>query len=279
MATLAALSFGLPAAAEEDRPDAVTLLQQVIDFQLRQQELQRGYAFREQTTTRDLDDEGRIRDAESETYLVTPAPGGEYRRLVGRNGRPLDADEEAEEEKKFQEYLEQKLELSEEERAAETRKKLEDRAKRFRERLEEAAEVFDFIRLPDTEIRGTPVRAFHFVPKAGYEGRSRATKIFARMEGTVWIDPKRRQIAKVRLRFRESLKFLGGLFGRVSEGTEALAEAWRDGDVWLLDRVEVRLDARMYFLKTYRQQIVVDFHDYEKFSVATDETVAKPGGR
>lgn len=265
-----------PARAEEPREDAEALLRRVIDFQLRQQELTRGYAFREQTVTRNLDEDGAVRETKSETFLVTPAPGGEYRRLVARNGAPLAVKDEAEEERKFQKYLREQLRRSETEREESTRKKLEDRAKRFRERLEEALEVFDFTPLEDAEIEGTPVRVFHFVPKPGYEGHSRATKIFACMEGTVWIDPARDQLAKVSLRFREGLKFLGGLFGRVSEGTEAVAEAWRDGDLWLLDRVDVHLDARLYFLKRYRQQIVLAYTDYERYSVATEETL-KPG--
>jgi hypothetical protein len=266
-----------PAGAEETREVAETLIRRVIDFQLRQQELQREYAYRERTTTRDLDGDGFVRETKSETFLVTPAPGGEYRRLVARDGAPLDAKAEEKEERKFQEYLDEQLRLTEDERVATTRKKLEDRAKRFRERLEEALEVFDFITLQDSEIQGAPVRVFYFVPKVGYEGHSRATKIFARMEGTIWIDAERSQIAKLSLRFREGLKFLGGVFGRVSEGTEAVAEAWRDGDLWLLDRVDVQLDARLYFLKRYRQHIVLDYTDYEKYSVGTEETLGRPG--
>jgi hypothetical protein len=254
--------------------DAETLLRRVIESRERQQQLTREYAFRETTVTRDLDSNGRIKSATSESALVTPGPGGEYRRLIGKDGEPLSPEEEAKEEREFQKYLKEQLRLPAEERDKKTREKLERRVERFQERLREAMEVFDFEPLESEVVQGVPLRVFRFSPKPGYEGHSRSTKILARMEGTVWIDPRCDQLAKLHVRFRENLKFLGGIFGRVSKGSEASAEGWFDGDgVWLLDEVAVSLDARLYFLKSYRQRIEIDYHDYERYRVETEERI------
>ncbi|MGH9321343.1 MAG: hypothetical protein ACRD3V_15835, partial [Vicinamibacteria bacterium] len=269
------LATVISVTAETNREDAERLLRRVIEAQERQQELTRQYAFRESTETRNLDGEGRTRNEKSETFLVTPGPDGEYRRLVAKNGEPLRAEDEAKEEKKFQKHLKEQLRLSAEERDSKTKEKLERRVKRFRERLEEAIKVFHFEPLEDELLQGEPVRVFRFSPEPGYEGHSRSTRILARMEGRVWIDPRRDQLARLEIRVRESLKFLGGVFGRVSEGSEATAEAFFDGEnLWLLDRVDVSLDARLYFLKNYRQEIAIDYHDYEKYTVDTEE---RPG--
>jgi hypothetical protein len=261
--------------------DAVTLLRRVIESQERQQELTREYAFRETTVTRNLDSEGRIERTKSEVALVTPAPDGEYRRLLGKDGNSLSPAEEAEEERKFQEYLKKQLRLSSEERDRKTREKLRRRVERFQERLREAIEVYDFEPLEDEIIQDVSLRVFRFTPRPGYEGHSRSTKILARMEGKVWIDPSRDQLAKLQVRFVKSLKFLGGVFGRVSEGTEAYAEGWLDGapdeGVWLLDEVAISLDARLYFLKSYRQRIEIDYHDYQRYRVATEERIKTSG--
>ncbi len=266
--------------SSKERDDAETLLRRVIESQQRQQELTREYAFHETTMTRDLDSEGRVKKTESEVALVTPGPDGEYRRLVGKDGRALTSEEELKEERKFQKYLKEQLRQSPEERERKTKKKLERRVKRFQERLTEAIEVFDFEPLPDEVIQNVPLRVFRFSPKAGYEGRSRSTKILARMEGTVWIDPERNQLAKLQVRFVKSLKFLGGIFGRVSEGSEAEAEGWFDGEgVWLLDDVSLSLNARLYFLKTYRQRIDIDYHDYQRYRVDTEEKLKPPSGK
>lgn len=254
--------------------DAETLLRRVIESQERQQELTRQYAFRETTVTSDLDSRGRVERAKSESALVTPGPDGEYRRLVGKDGRPLSPEEDAKEERKFQKYLEEQLRLPSSERDKRTREKLKRRVERFQERLREAIEVFDFEPLEDDVVQEVPLRVFRFAPEPGYEGHSRATKILARMEGKVWIDPRRDQLAKLQVRFREDLKFLGGIFGRVSEGSEASAEAWFDGnELWLLDDVAISLDARLYFLKSYRRRIEIDYHDYQRYHVDTEEKV------
>jgi hypothetical protein len=276
--------FLAPPAANAAREDAETLLTRVIESQERQQALTREYAFRETTVTRNLDSEGRVERAESEVALVTPGPDGEYRRLEGKDGRPLSPEEEAKEERKFQEYLREQLEMSPEERDRKSREKLKRRVERYQERLREAIEVYDFEPLPDEVVQDVRLRVFRFSPKPGYEGHSRSTKILARMEGKVWIDPHRDQLARLQVRFVKNLKFLGGIFGRVSEGTEASAEGWFDGEgVWLLDEVAVSLDARLYFLKSYRQQIEIDYHDFQRYRVDTDERIQplkpiKPSG-
>jgi hypothetical protein len=274
------LSVWMALAGAADRDSAEELLQRVIASQPHQQELTRQYAFRETTVTRDLDSEGRVEKTESEVTLVTPGPEGEYRRLVGRDGKALTPEEELKEERKFQKYLKEQLDLPPEERERKTKEKLERRVKRFQERLTEAIEVFDFEALPDETIQDVPLRVFRFSPKKGYEGHSRSTNILARMEGTVWIDPDRNQLARLQVRFVRSLKFLGGIFGRVSEGSEAEADGWYDGDgLWLLDDIAVSLNARLYFLKTYRQRIDIDYHDYQRYRVDTEEKIKPPPGK
>jgi hypothetical protein len=262
---------------EPEEIDAVTLLERVIEAEERRERLIRDYVFREMTVKRDLDPEGRVTNVESEVSLVTPTPGGEYRRLVEKDGRPLSPEEEAREERKFQSYLKEQLALSPEEREEKANEQLERRVKRYRERLREAIEVYEFEPLEDEVVQGVPLRVFHFRPKRGYEGHSRSTRILACMEGEVWIDPARDQLARLDLRVVKSLKFLGGIFGRLSEGSAASARGWFDGEeLWLLDDLSVNLDARLYFMKTYHQQIDIDYHDYQRYRVETEEKI-KPG--
>ena len=262
------------ASSETGREDAKTLIQRVIDGQQRQQQAQRAFAFRERTITRHLDRQGAISKTESETFLVTPSSGGEYRRLVARNGHPLSAKDDAKQERKLEKHIEEQLRLSEQEREQKTRDKLEDRVKRYRSRLEEAFEVYDFAPLADEVFDGESVRVFRFTPKPGYKGHSRSTKVLARMEGTVWIDAERNQLAKLSLVFTKDLKFLGGVFGRISKGTQATIVGTMRENLWMLDNADVSLNARFYFLKRYRRHITVAYDDYRKFHVETEELLA-----
>ena len=257
---------------EIEREDATTLIQRVIDGRERQQQALRAFTFRERTVTRYLDKEGAISKTDSETFLVTASTGGEYRRLVARNGHPLSAKDIAKEERKLEKHIEDELRLSEREREQKTRDKLERRVERYRSRLEEALEVYDFEPLADQVIDGESVRVFRFTPKPGYKGHSRSTKVLARMGGTIWIDAERDQLAKLSLAFTKDLKFLGGVFGRVSKGTQATIVGTMREDLWMLDNVDVSLKARLYFLKRYRRHITVDYDDYRKFHVDNEET-------
>ena len=256
------------------REDARTLLLRVVENQERNQELQRQYTYIETVRTEDSRKDGTAARRVEETFEVTPAPGGEYRRLIAKYGQPLTQNEERKEEEKFQKYVEERLRLSPKE-LRDKNENLKRRVGRFESRVREALEVFEFSALPDEDLSGRRVRVFRFSPLPGYKPHSRATKLLHRTEGTVWIDPDRNQIAKLHIRFRNDMKFALGLFGRISTGTEAVAQQVHVGDeIWLLDRVDVFLKGRFYFIKKYNRHMTFSYSDYKKYTVSTEETVA-----
>jgi hypothetical protein len=266
---LAAVAYGPPATRE----DARSLLERVVENQERNQALQRQFAYVERMTTEHLRTDAPVSKRKAETFEVTPAPGGEYRRLIAKNGRALTPKEEAEEEKKFQRYLAKQLELSPD-KLKSKENNLKTRLGRFESRIREALEVFEFTASPDETLSGRPVRVFQFSPKAGYGPHSRATNLLSRTEGTIWIDSQRNQIAKLQMRFRRDMKFLAGIFGRISKGTHAVAVMKPIGDeVWLLDTIELVLKGRFYFLKRYNRRLTFTYTDYRKYTVSTEETV------
>ena len=264
----------IPPPAQED---ARALLLRVVENQERNQELQRQYTFIETVRTEDRRKDGAATRKKEETLEVTPAPGGEYRRLIARYGQPLSPKEEKKEEKKFQKYIKEQLKLSPKE-IKDKNENLKRRVGRFESRIREALEVFEFSALADELLGGRPVRVFQFKPRPGYKPHSRATKLLHRTEGTVWIDPERNQIAKLHMRFQKDMKFAWGLFGRISKGTEAVAEQTHIGDeIWLLERIDVYLKGRFYFLKQYNRHLTFTYSDFKKYTVSTEEEVATDG--
>jgi carboxylesterase type B len=257
----------------QSREDARTLLERVVANQERNQDLQRQYTYVETVREEDQRKDGTATRRKEETFEVTPAAGGEYRRLVARSGQPLSPEEERKEEEKFQKYVEERLKLSPDE-LKDKNENLKRRVGRFESRIREALEVFEFTPAPDELIDGRPVRVFHFTPRKGYKPHSRATALLNRTEGTVWIDPGKNQIAKLYMRFWKDAKLAWGLFGRISEGTEAVAEQIHVGDdIWLMERIDVFLKGRFYFLKKYNRRLTFTYSDYKKYSVSTKEHV------
>lgn len=272
-AVLLAVGFsGAPA----DGDDARALLLKVVENQERNEDLQRQYAYVETTTTETVDGKGKVTKTESLTYEVTPTLDGEYKRLVARNGTPLSEKDARSEEKLLREFREKQKNLSAAEQDK-AREKVRRRTDRFKTRLRESLEVFDFTPLADEEVDGRPVRAFAFKPRPGYKPRSRATSVLNKLEGTLWIDPARAQLVKLRALFREDYKLAGGIFGNVAKGSEAVAEQ-RDarGEVWLLDRITLKVNARLYFLKRYSARVTTAYSDYKKFTVLTEEGDFRP---
>jgi hypothetical protein len=274
MSLIWAVLAALVVAGRAQQEDAEELLRRVVENQAANQEIQREYTYTETVTTQFLRKDGTIRNAKSETFQVMPAPGGEYRKLIGKNGRSLSEKDRKKEEEKFEKYIEKQLELSADE-VARKKENLSRRVGRFETRIREALEVFDFESLPDEDFRGSRVRTFQFTPKKSYKAKSRATKILHRTEGTLWVDPEKNQIVRLHIRFREDMTFLAGLFGRISKGTEAVAEQRSVNDeIWVLDNIEVTLRGRFYFLKRYNRRLKFAYSDYRKYTVSTEETIA-----
>ncbi len=260
-------------AGTPQRPDAQRLIEKVIANQEAKQQLQRQYAYRETITTEFLHKDGSVDRLESEAFQVTPSPDGEYRRLVAKNGQPLPPDKEKKEEEKFQKYINKQLKLSSEKRERNTKEKLAGRVSRFQTRLREALEGYEFSELPVEKIQGNRIRRFEFSPRIGYEPHSKGAKMLNRLQGTVWIDPKQAQIVKLHIIFREDMKFFLGLFGRISKGSEAVAEQLQAEDgLWLLENITASLEARFYFFKRYRRRITYSYSNYQKYTVETDES-------
>ena len=85
----------------EPLEDAEVLLRRVVENQEHNQELQRQYTYMETVTTEHLSKDGIATRRTEDTFQVTPAPGGEYRRLVARYGQPLSPEDQQKEERKL----------------------------------------------------------------------------------------------------------------------------------------------------------------------------------
>jgi len=270
LALITAVSAEFPA-----EPSPRALIARVITEQPRLHEHKARYAFKERTVTDHLNKDGTIKRTESETYRVLPVPWGEYRRLTSRNGAPLSAREHTEQEEAFDDAAQAEGSRPPAALAEARGEHINKRAERYRERLEDALSVLQFEPLGPTTLADQPVHAFRFAPKNGVKGHSRATKILSRMEGVAWIDADRGQLVRVEVELREDLDFLVGLFGRVAKGSRATAQAGLHDDLWLLEDVDLSIDARLFFLKRYRRNIRVRYDDYELRGLETEDSIER----
>jgi len=81
--------------------DATDLVKRFIEAQKRTEALAKQYTYLEETDRFRYDEKGRAKKFASETHEIVFIEGLEYRKLVGRNGKPLSAREAARVEKEM----------------------------------------------------------------------------------------------------------------------------------------------------------------------------------
>lgn len=116
------------------------------------------------------------------TSRVTMIEGSPYERLIAINGKPLNADQAAAEEKKQQDAI-----LKRKSESPSARKDRIDKFEKERSRdhmmMSQLTQAFDFTFLATRKVRGFNVWAFKAVPKPGYKPPSMDCQVLPGMEG------------------------------------------------------------------------------------------------
>jgi hypothetical protein len=102
-------------------------------------------------------------------------------------------------------------------------------------------------------------------PRAGYKPVNDRAKLLPKMRGRMWVDQADYQLARVEAETIDTLSF-GLFFVRVGKGSRITLEQTRvNGEIWLPLNVQVKGDARLALLKTFRAQVDVAYRNYRKF--------------
>ena len=248
------------------------LLRRVAEKDLENEKRLRDYTYIEREEEHRLDGHGQVKKIESRTWEILEIYGEPVERLVAKDDKPLGESEARKEEEKIQKVIDKRKNESEDER----RKRLEKEEKQKeedRQFVREVADAFAF-RLLDSEIldgRDTWVLAAD--PRPGYEPKHREAKIMMKFKGRIWIDKTELQWVKLDLSAIDDIS-IGWVIARVHKGAHVLIEQIRVNDeVWLPERVQFHLDARLALLRNYHEDVEQAFRDYKKFRTDTKITV------
>ena len=225
---------------------------------------QRDYTYVERAEERELDKKGHVKSTEIKTYEVMDLYGDQVQRLIAKDDKPLSDQETRKEEKKIQKLMEKRKDESEKDRAKRQEKEEKDRAD-GRKFMSEVADAFNF-RLEGTDqIDGRETYIISAEPRAGYHPHSRETGVLPKFRFRAWIDREELQWRKADIQCIDTVSF--GLFlARLHKGSRVVIEQARvNGEVWLPQHVEVKLDARLALLKGLNMDFDTTFRDYKKF--------------
>jgi hypothetical protein len=119
------------------------------------------------------------------------------------------------------------------------------------------------------------VWVIHAEPRPDFEPHVKYGGMLKKFRGTLWIDKGTYDWVRVEVEAIDTLSY--GLFlARVAKGTHFEFSQKRINDqVWLPDRIHIRMDARLGLVKRLNEDVDVSFSHYRKFQ--TESRIVSTG--
>ena len=232
--------------------DSASILKRSDEAQKWNDERANRYTYVEDTDYFDYDKTGQAKKDHSETSDVIFVEGELYKRLVARNGKPLNPREAAKEEKKMNQTAEQR------------RKERRSQSNKHSEWIvpEDLRTLCDNRLLGEEEIHGRKAWVIEYTPKTGHVPANQHEKDVFTTQTKVWID----QAESVQLK---TVILVVGEGSLMKPGSTFMFEfAKINDDAWL--PVSMVLDVRFQKDST-RQE--ARYSNFRKFDVESTITV------
>ena len=222
----------------------------------------RDFTYRQRQLERQYDGSGKVKQTSVKTWEISFLEGSPYRRLVGRDDKPLTPREQKFEEDRMQFTAEQRRKESKadhDKRVAEWQRRIE------RQRLPEAEvpDAFNFTLAGTEVVDGAEAYVIDAVPKPGYKPKSSATSYLSKMKARFWVARKDYQWLKMDAQALDTITF-GAILIRLAKGSSLEMEQGRvDDAVCLPTRFVVHASARVALFKVYHADLeytLTDFH-------------------
>jgi hypothetical protein len=267
--TMAAFLLGLASVtALRAETDARAIIRRSVAADERNWKVARNYGFSERVDARHLDSQGRLKSKDVKIYDVTLPEGSPYRRLAGRDDKPLPPGEEKEEQEKLATSIAERRKESAVQRALRLAE-YESRPDWQREAWHELPEAFDFRLTEEVRLDGNDLYVIEATPRQGYQPRSRTAKVLVHLQGKLWVDKQDYRLVRAEVEVVNTIR-VGLFLVRLAKGSRAAFEqTWVNDAVWLPRRVQVFASARLGLVKVLHIEQEVIFSKYREFQTAS----------
>jgi hypothetical protein len=235
----------------------------------------KDYTFLERTQEDALDSDGKVKSSKSETREIMVLYGEPFERMVAKDDKPLTEKEQQKQNEKFDRETRKRENETPEERQKRLQKydKERDDERAF---VREVLEAYDFSLIGTETVNDRTVWAIDAVPRPGFEGKRRESKMLPKIKPRFWIDQHDYSWVKLRAEVIDTLSF-GLVVARLHKGSVFEMQQVRINDeLWLPQHFDVKLDARVALLKGVNENVHVTYSDYRKFRTETKITLAEP---
>jgi len=194
--------------------------------------------------------------------------GQPYRRMLVRNSRPLNAEEQ----RKEQERLDKIVARLSHETPEQRKRRLADydaRRRKERQFLREIPAAYDLKIESETQIDGRPVWVIAGTPRAGYHAKDREGKAMLKIRGKLWVDKSTYQWVRLEAETTETISY-GIFLARLNPGAKVVFEQTPAADaLWLPKRLYLRGTGRVGLIKRIALEEEITWSDYHKFQVTS----------
>jgi hypothetical protein len=251
-----------PEAANAPLPDIHELVREVHEHQKQLEKVRENYTYSSLQTTQDIDGKGHAKKTETQEFEEFFANGHQIGRMVKKDGKPLDGNEEQKETERVTKLVE---------KAEKTPPDQQLNGQNVT--MGQVLEMMD-VRNPRRETyRGRPTILFDFVGRKDAKTHGLAQDLSKTLKGTMWVDESDREIAHLEVTFIDNFNVGGGLLARIEKGSSFyFDQALVNGEVWLPVGGEGTIQARVLLLKGIRQHGTERDYDYKRFHVETQQS-------
>jgi hypothetical protein len=267
-ACAAAVLYGaaaLPVLGEEKPavdapvPDIRQLMVEVMDHQKQLEKVRENYTYTTSMKTESLDGNGRITKTETEDSEVFFVNGHAIERVIKRNGSLLTQHDA----QKEQEHVTKLVEKAEKTPSGQPLEGHDEQVS-----VTKLLEIMQVTHPRRENFRGRSTIIFDFAGRRDAKTHGIAEDASKKIAGTLWVDEKDRQVARMEAHFTDNFHVAGGLLANIQKGSSFyFDQAPVNGEIWFPTGAEGQVAARVLLVKGMRQHILERDYDYKRFSV------------
>jgi hypothetical protein len=266
MRYLSALAFASWFVAALPAQDAREIVRKSVELDQANWMRMKDYTWVAKETERSLDSKGQVKSEESEQWETVVLYGEPHRRMLERNGKPLNDSDKRKEQLKLDKAV-AKLEGETEAQRSHRLAEVEKQREKDRDFLREVTDLYDLRIVGEDKIDGFDVWVITATPKPGYQPKRRDARPLMKIQGKIWIDKAEYQWVRIEAETTGTITY--GLFlARLNAGAKLLFEQTRiNNDVWLPKYEHVSGSGRLGLVKKIALEQDLTWSNYRKFQV------------
>jgi hypothetical protein len=250
------------ANAEAPVPDIRQLMMDVMNHQKQLEKVRENYTYSSSSTTQELDSSGKVTKTESEDSEVFYVNTHRIERTVKKDGKPLNEHDEKKEQERITKLVEK------------AQKTPPGQSLEGHDETVSVKQLLDIMQVSNPrreDFRGRSTIIFDFAGRRDAKTHGMAEDASKKIAGTLWIDERDRQVARMEAHFTDNFHVAGGLLANVQKGSSFyFDQAQVNGEIWFPTGAEGHIAARVLLLKGLREHIVERDYGYKRFSVETE---------